>query len=65
MSPAGSVLPKTFHRVPGKQFVKFLRRTHDETMQKTSAFLKDDGVSNSLEQLRRLRFQTARLALFS
>ena len=39
--PAGSVLPQAFHRVVGKEFLKFLRKPHDETMQKRGALLKE------------------------
>jgi hypothetical protein len=43
--PAASMLPQTFRRVAGKEFLKFLRRTHDETMQKRGTLLKERRLS--------------------
>jgi hypothetical protein len=39
--PAANMLPQTFGRVAGKKFLKFLRKPHDETMQKKGALLKE------------------------
>jgi hypothetical protein len=39
--PATSMLPQTFRSVAGKEFLEFLRKPHDETMQKRGALLKE------------------------
>jgi hypothetical protein len=39
--PAANMLPQTFGRVAAKKFLKFLRKPHDETMQKRDALLKE------------------------
>src|SRR4029453_8833238 len=41
MRPAASVLPQTFRRVARKEFLKFSRKSHGETMQKRGALLKE------------------------
>src|SRR5262249_23080149 len=41
MRPSASVLPETFDRIAGEELLKFLRKPHDETMQKRCALLKE------------------------
>src|SRR5213075_2110381 len=42
--PAANMLPQTFRRVAGKKFLKFLRKPHDETMQKRGALLNESRI---------------------